>query len=153
MPPRKQPTGNDERPDGDDEVPSERREDRERGEESREGRDRGEGYRGDRDRDRDRDEDDERGEDHDRDDERARPRRDGREHVVHERIVAKRLEGGAPATPEAYARALEQWNQLPGSVMRPPTDVNPPSQEPNEPPDEGASHLLSDDAGGEEPQP
>jgi hypothetical protein len=58
------------------------------------------------------------------------PQKLGRERQVHEEIIARRTEGGAPPTAEAYARALEQWQQLPGSIVRPPTDVRPPAQEP-----------------------
>jgi hypothetical protein len=57
-----------------------------------------------------------------------RPRPQGRERKVHEEIIERRLEGGAPPTPEAYARALEQWHQLPGSVVRPPTDIGLPGE-------------------------
>ncbi|HUA64180.1 MAG TPA: hypothetical protein VML19_35890 [Verrucomicrobiae bacterium] len=65
-------------------------------------------------------------EEHERhEEERPRRRRMGREHAVHQQIVEKRLGGGAPATPEAYAEALKQWQQLPGSVVRPPTDQKP----------------------------
>jgi hypothetical protein len=71
--------------------------------------------------------------DHGRNDEHEGPgdrdqprrRRMGREHAVHEQIVERRLGGGAPATPVAYAKALEEWHQLPGVVMRPPTDEKP----------------------------
>jgi hypothetical protein len=59
-----------------------------------------------------------------------RPRPQGRERKVHEEIIERRLAGGAPPTPEAYARALEQWHQLPGSVVRPPTDIALPDQKP-----------------------
>jgi hypothetical protein len=55
--------------------------------------------------------------------ERPRRRRAGRDRKVHQEIIARRMEGGAPATPEAYAKALEQWHQLPGSVVRPPSDL------------------------------
>lgn len=51
-----------------------------------------------------------------------RRRRMGREHAVHQQIVERRLGGGAPATPEAYAKGLEEWHKLPGSVVRPPSD-------------------------------
>ena len=61
----------------------------------------------------------------DRDKERPRRRRMGREHAVHQQIVDRRLSGGAPATADAYANALEQWKQLPGSIVRPPTDEKP----------------------------
>jgi hypothetical protein len=59
------------------------------------------------------------------DKDRPRRRRMGREHAVHQQIVERRLSGGAPATPEAYAKALEEWQQLPGSIVRPPTDQKP----------------------------
>jgi hypothetical protein len=69
----------------------------------------------------------EHGHQHERHDDKDRPRRRrmGREHAVHQQIIERRLGGGAPATPEAYARGLEEWNQLPGSVVRPPTDEKP----------------------------
>ena len=61
---------------------------------------------------------------HERQEDKDQPRRRrmGREHAVHQQIIERRLGGGAPATPEAYAQGLEEWHQLPGSVMRPPTD-------------------------------
>jgi hypothetical protein len=49
--------------------------------------------------------------------------RHGRERQVHEEIIARLMQGGAPATPDAYARAYDQWQQLPGSVVRPPSSV------------------------------
>ncbi|MEP7344993.1 MAG: hypothetical protein ABI877_06995 [Gemmatimonadaceae bacterium] len=42
---------------------------------------------------------------------------------IHRDYVERRLAGGAPASPEAYARALEQWHKLPGAVSTPPTEV------------------------------
>lgn len=62
------------------------------------------------------------------DKERPRRRRMGREHAVHQQIIERRLGGGAPATPEAYGKALEEWHQLPGSVVRPPTDEKPATE-------------------------
>jgi hypothetical protein len=53
---------------------------------------------------------------------------DGEERKVHEEIIERRLGGGAAPTEEAYARALKQWQELPGSVIRPPTDVTLPVQ-------------------------
>lgn len=48
--------------------------------------------------------------------------------IRHE-FSAHRLEGGAPATPEAYARAVRQWQQLPGAIVSrtriPPTPIMP----------------------------
>jgi hypothetical protein len=84
--------------------------------------------------------------DHDDDDERHHqgPTGKGRERVVHEEIIAKRLEGGAPPTMDAYTRALEEWQKLPGSVMRTPTDVTlPPAQKPLKPPE---ARPMADDA-------
>jgi hypothetical protein len=72
-----------------------------------------------------------RGEGEDRYPEKDRPRRRrmGREHAVHQQIVEQRLSGGAPATPEAYAKAIEEWQQLPGSIVRPPTDEKPSAKD------------------------
>lgn len=56
-------------------------------------------------------------------------RRAGREHEVHQDILERRMRGGPPPTPELYRKALEQWNKLPGSVVRPPTDVVPEKPE------------------------
>jgi hypothetical protein len=71
-----------------------------------------------------RDDDDRRGEQ-----ETPRRRRMGREHAVHQELLEKRIGGGDPPTPEAYAKALQEWQQLPGSVVRPPTDVKPSESE------------------------
>jgi hypothetical protein len=62
---------------------------------------------------------------HPADAERPRRRRMGRDHIVHQQIVDRRLSGGAPATPAAYAVGLTQWQQLPGSIVRPATDEKP----------------------------
>ena len=64
-----------------------------------------------------------------------RPRRRGREHQVHDEINARRLGGGAEPTSEAFQRALEQWQQLPGSIVRPPSDIK--AVEPAPPADGG----------------
>ena len=61
---------------------------------------------------------------------RPRRRRMGREHAVHQQIVERRLSGGAPATPEAYAKALEEWQQLPGSIVVHPQTRNQPKKTP-----------------------
>jgi len=60
------------------------------------------------------------------DDNRPRHRPQGREHQVHREILERRWRGGPAPTPEDYQRAREQWKNLPGSIVRPPTDVGPP---------------------------
>ena len=35
---------------------------------------------------------------------------------AHVEYLTRRLEGGAPPTPQAYARAARQWQHLPGAV-------------------------------------
>jgi hypothetical protein len=40
---------------------------------------------------------------------------------IHQEFIERHLGGGAPATAEAYERAVEQWNKLPGAVRVPPT--------------------------------
>lgn len=72
---------------------------------------------------------------------------EGREHQVHKEILERRMRGGPEPTPDAYARALEQWKNLPGSIVRPPTDVTPPpAEEPSEPRDQGGSSPSKPDA-------
>lgn len=56
-----------------------------------------------------------------------RHKSDGREHRVHQEILERRMRGGPELTPEAYERALDEWKNLQGSVMRPPTDVKAPA--------------------------
>jgi hypothetical protein len=51
----------------------------------------------------------------------------GREHQVHQEILDRRMRGGPELTPEAYERARDEWKNLQGSVMRPPTDVKVPT--------------------------
>jgi hypothetical protein len=77
------------------------------------------------------------------DKDQPRRRRMGREHAVHEQIINRRLGGGAPATAEAYAKALEEWHQLPGSVVRPPTDEKPATKTAPEGTDEGDKENRS----------
>ena len=48
----------------------------------------------------------------------------------HIEIEERRFRGGLPPTPELYEHAREQWNRLPGSVVRSPMDPatsNPPA--------------------------
>jgi hypothetical protein len=78
------------------------------------------------------------------------PQNFGKEREIHEEIVARHYEGGASPTPEAYARALKQWQQLPGSIVRPPTDVRPPAKEKPKSPDASrVSTVTADDASDE----
>ena len=79
---------------------------------------------------------------------RPRPKHkpQGREHEVHKEILARRMRGGPEPTADAYLRALEQWKNLPGSVVRPPTDVtSPPAQDSSEPTDQKGSVPLKPD--------
>lgn len=72
-------------------------------------------------------------EDGDPDQRRPEHRPEGREHQVHQEILKRRLRGGPQPTPQDYARALEQWKNLPGSIVRPPTDNPPPPETPPSP--------------------
>jgi len=55
----------------------------------------------------------------------------------HIEIEERRFRGGLPPTPELYAQAREQWNQLPGAVLKSPMDQavppNPPAASENKP--------------------
>lgn len=48
--------------------------------------------------------------------------------AAHIEIEERRFREGVQPTPELYARAREQWNRLPGSVMRSPS--NPMTRKP-----------------------
>jgi hypothetical protein len=54
---------------------------------------------------------------------KRRPRRDGdddgekAERQIFEDLVQRRLGGGAAPTSEAYAKAMQQWQALPGAVQ------------------------------------
>ncbi len=54
----------------------------------------------------------------------------GRDRIVHVAITERRFAGGPPPTHEAYNAALEQWHRLPGSVMRPATEIRLKDQPP-----------------------
>jgi hypothetical protein len=49
--------------------------------------------------------------------------------AAHIEVEERRFRGGLPPTPELYSTARDQWNQLPGSVVRPSlnTTVNQPA--------------------------
>jgi hypothetical protein len=59
---------------------------------------------------------------------------------IHRDYVERRVGGGAPPTPGAYARASEQWHRLPGAVRVPPTEVTgeQPAPPPPGEPDKGS---------------
>jgi hypothetical protein len=81
--------------------------------------------------------------DPDGDAKRPRHRPQGREHQVHKEILERRWRGGPMPTPEDYQRAREEWKNLPGSIVRPPTDIAVPPADPS------AQHTPDrDDSGG-----
>ena len=89
---------------------------------------------------------------------RRRKRRDGENYPpgnpdadpvrIHRDYVERRVSGGAEPTPEAYARAIQQWHQLPGAVSAPTTEVTgsdvPSSEESGE-----EEETQTEDASGE----
>jgi hypothetical protein len=62
---------------------------------------------------------------------------------VHQAYLDHRLAGGEPATPEAYRRAVEQFQKLPGAVRSVPSPAAP------ERPGTDAAHASDDDEEGE----
>lgn len=64
-----------------------------------------------------------------------RRKRDGRDRPVIVEIVRRRMEGGAAPTPEAYDQALQEWQKLPGAVVRPPATIKSEqeTQQPSDP--------------------
>ena len=63
-----------------------------------------------------------RGSKNDRRDEEGDEREPYDDPEEHLEIERERFAGGLPPTPELYARAREQWNRLPGSLVRPSMD-------------------------------
>lgn len=63
---------------------------------------------------------------------------------IHREYVERRVGGGAPPTPDAYERAIEQWHKLPGSVSTPPTDIRP-ERRPSGPEEEENAQSQGDD--------
>jgi hypothetical protein len=47
----------------------------------------------------------------------------GTERAVYEQYLARKWDGSAPPSPQAYAQAIRLWRQLPGSIMTAPTDL------------------------------
>lgn len=47
----------------------------------------------------------------------------GTERSVYLDYLARKWQGSSPPTPQAYARAIQLWRQLPGAIMTAPTDL------------------------------
>jgi hypothetical protein len=47
----------------------------------------------------------------------------GTERSAYEDYLARKWEGSDPPTPQAYARAVQLWRQLPGSIVTVPSDL------------------------------
>lgn len=75
---------------------------------------------------------------------RPRKHKQGRERIVHIEIANRRLQGGAPPTPQAYARAFEQWRKLPGAVVHLPTADLARAPDTPMPVDQDAAALFDD---------
>ena len=79
----------------------------------------------------------------------------GKERKVHEEIIYRRITGGdtfsKEANTEAYAHALKQWQELPGCIVRPSTDVIPSQKLPKSQETLTTSEQTNNDTGkGEE---
>lgn len=88
------------------------------------------------------------------DESKQAPRHDprGRDHQVHQEILERRMKGGREPDPGAFRNALEQWKRLPGSIVRPPTDITaaPPEEkeereQESAPSDQPGSESSADD--------
>jgi len=70
---------------------------------------------------------------------------EGEEHEVHQEILERRMRGGPKPTRESYERALEQWKKIPGSVVRPPTDIKRLPEEESSQSEDTTSNTNEDD--------
>ena len=81
------------------------------------------------------------GHEHDSGDHRRRFEND-KGNASHIEIEERRFRGGLTPTPELYALARDQWNQLPGSVVRSPMD--PVAGNPSAVPDTKPAESLAE---------
>ncbi len=75
---------------------------------------------------------------------RPRKHKQGRERIVHIEIANRRLQGGLPPSPQAYARAFEQWRKLPGAVVHLPAADLARAPDTPMPVDRDAAALFED---------
>jgi len=88
------------------------------------------------------------------DDQEPQPNPEAESDVVgrHREYVERRLEGGALATPQAYARAMAQWQRLPGAIPSlPATDLQQAQEEP--PPNDERTPTPASDTRDEDQAP
>lgn len=78
----------------------------------------------------------------DRDREHARGRGYGLERSGYLEVLARKWRGSEPPTPQAYARAVKQWRQLPGAVVTAPADLGTLPAEPPVSSDKGNGGEL-----------
>jgi len=74
----------------------------------------------------------------------------GTERAAYLEFLARRWAGSVPPTAQAYARALKQWRQLPGSVVTAPADLGvvpeaPPVDDSNQPPQTPAKNKRDEE--------
>ena len=84
----------------------------------------------------------------DDDHDREPPVEEGTALQIHQAYLEQRLAGGEEPTPEAYRRAVEQFQRLPGATGAPPTRPEPPRTEPADAePDEPGSAKSTEGGG------
>jgi hypothetical protein len=66
-----------------------------------------------------------------------RERQESGEHQIFLDMVQRRMGGGAPPSAAAYARAMRQWQQMPGAVGFTAVPDMPDDPPPEQPPGEG----------------
>jgi hypothetical protein len=69
---------------------------------------------------------------------------------IHQAYLEQRLAGGEEPTPEAYRRAVEQFQRLPGAIGAPPTrSAEPPRPEPDDAVDGEPGNGKGTEGGGQ----
>jgi hypothetical protein len=70
----------------------------------------------------------------------------GTERSVYEEFLARKWEGSALPSPQAYAQAIGLWRQLPGSIMTAPSDLGTiPEPAPGDDPNDSSQKSGADD--------
>jgi hypothetical protein len=51
---------------------------------------------------------------------------------IHREYIERHVGGGEGQTADRHARSVEQWNELPGAIRRPPTEIRPEAESPDD---------------------
>ena len=74
------------------------------------------------------------------------PEESGDDPKRHASIIARRWQGSVPPTAERYARALQQWQNLPGAVVKTPAGLSGSADAPTAPNASGPTSSANEES-------